>query len=125
MPFRRDARGVVEAVIDDEAAAALLRLIIDVAERIAADLAAHAPDLERRAERGAVPPGEDSLEETHGRPPSADSRCCASRRSARLDLDRQRPLAAFGDACAKRLVGNEVGKAAAAHRLHVDEDILP
>src|SRR4051812_5380453 len=44
--------------------------------------------------------------------------------SARLDLDRQRTLAALGDAGAQRFVRDEVGKAAAAHRLHVDEDVL-
>src|SRR4051812_2485389 len=44
--------------------------------------------------------------------------------SARLHFHRQGPLAAGGDAGAQRLIGAEVGEAAAADRLHMDEDIL-
>jgi hypothetical protein len=67
IPFGRDSAGIVGAVVGDEAAASLLRGIIEIAERIAADLAAVAAQVQQGGQRRAVPPGEELLEQAHGR----------------------------------------------------------
>ena len=96
--------------------------------------AAAALDSERRSGRGptalwAAAAASCATLAADSRWQAAQGRKQAQRRqwqsaSSRLHLDGERPLAAAGDARPQRLIGHQVGEAAAADRLHMDEDVL-
>src|SRR3546814_3664061 len=64
VPFGGHAAGVVGAVVNDPTAIILAR-VIDIAQMILAHFRAIARTIERGADGGAVPPGEDLAENSH------------------------------------------------------------
>src|SRR5690606_16366355 len=115
----RDAARVVDAVVDHPAPLALallLRAVVLVALRVGADVLTVERAVEGRADRGAVPPGEELAEEVHAPRVSANPPPEASE-AARLPLD----LVPGGDAELARAPAVEFEH---RHRRRIRQDAL-